>query len=203
MEKQEMRRLYEIIAYKEYFIDLQYNVEQLKNCRWYWSYHDKDLKDDGTLKDPHYHILVYFDNACTLSALMKKLNFEKKEKIKYYKKGSDEGRLDYRVRYLIHFKNKDPFKFEYSLDCIHSNDENLDRFFTDDDNKQNSDITMLFDYFDSREDKLISYRNFLNYVFQSNLWGTYRKNAVIFNRLLDEHNESIKTEALKIFGNYV
>lgn len=196
--EKEMRRLYEIIAYPEYFTDLMYNVQKLNNCRWYWSYHDKDLKEDGTLKDPHYHILIYFDNACTLSALMKKIEFDKQEKIKYFKKGTDEGRLDYRVRYLIHYKSKDSSKHEYDIENINTNDENLDRFFTDNDKKINSDIAMIFDYFDNSKN-VLSYRNFLNYIYSNNLWSTYRSNALIFNRLFDEHNNDIKEEMLEIF----
>lgn len=199
MEKKEMHRLYEIIAYEEYFSDLIYNIMQLSNCRWYWSYHDKDNKDDGTLKDPHYHILVYFDNACTLSALMKKISFDKQEKIKYFKKGTDEGRLDYRVRYLIHYKSNDIHKFEYPIENINTNDENIERFFEHDDNKQNSDIALIFDFFDNKKNVILSYRSFLNFIFSNNLWSTYRKNAVIFNRLFDEHNSYVKTECLEIF----
>lgn len=196
MANKEMHRLYEIIAYDEYFNDLMFNIMHLKNCRWYWSYHDKDTNDDGTLKDHHWHILIYFDNACTISALMKKIDFDKEHKIKFFKKGSDEGRLDYRVRYLIHYKSNDTHKHEYPRENIHTNDDNIDKFFDNEDNKTNSDITLIFDYFDRNENIILSYRNFLNYIFSNNLWSTYRKNAVIFNRLFDEHNTN-QIELLK------
>lgn len=195
----EMHRLYEIIGYEEYFSDLMYNIMQLSNCRWYWSYHDKDLKDDGSLKDPHYHILVYFENACTISALMKKIKFDKQEKIKFFKKGSNENRLDYRVRYLVHYKSNDTHKYEYDRSIINTNDDNIDKFFDNDDNKTNSDIALIFDYFDNHTDNFLSYRSFLNYIFSNNLWSTYRKNAVIFNRLFDEHNNEQISQAMQIF----
>ncbi len=199
MEKQEKRRLYEIIAYSEYFTELMYNVMQLKGLRWYWVYHDKDLKDDGSIKDPHYHILIYFDNAKTLSSLMKNIKFDKQEKIKFFKKGSDDGRLDYRVRYLIHYKSFDAKKHEYSLTDIHTNDATIDRFFLDNENQELNDITMIFDYFDNKEDVSLSYRNFLNYILSNNLWSTYRRNAYVLNRLFDEHNADLKDEVLRIF----
>ena len=196
--KEEKRRLYEIIGYKEYFSDLMHNVMKLEKCRYYWSYHDKDKNDDGTLKEPHYHILIYFDNARTLSSLMKNLDFYKKEKIKYYKKGSDDGRLDYRVRYLIHYKSNDSTRFEYDISDIHTNDENIEKFFSDDTKKYNSDIALIFDFFDN-SDFFVSYREFLNYIYCNNLWSTFRQNAFIFNRLFDEHNNSVKGEVLEIF----
>uniref|UniRef100_A0AAU8AXP2 Replication protein n=1 Tax=Dulem virus 71 TaxID=3145782 RepID=A0AAU8AXP2_9VIRU len=196
--REERRRLYDIIAYEEYFTDLMYNIMQLKNLRWYWSYHDKDLKEDGTIKEPHYHILLYFNEGCTLSALLKKINFYKKEKINFYKKGSDEGRLDYRVRYLIHYKSSDKNRNEYNIEDIHTNDDNIDRFFPVDSSKSTSDIQLIFDFFDSH-DSIISYRTFLNYIYANNLWGTFRQNAYIFNRLFDEHNNESKLEFLDIF----
>lgn len=210
-EKDKKRRLYEITAYKEYFTDLMYKIQNTPNLRWYWCYHDKDtydkdiIDDSGELKhkkddikEPHYHILVYFDNGRTISGLMKSFDFDKENKIKYWKKGTEEGRLDYRVRYLIHFKSKDPHKYEYSLEELHTNDEGIEKFFTDNDKKQYSDISLLFDFFDNEKGP-VSYRGFLNYVYVNNLWGTYQRNAIIFNRLLDEHNNSIKGEFLELF----
>lgn len=189
MEKNEKHRLYEIIAYKEYFPTLINTITKLDKCRYYWCHHDKDLRDDGTIKDEHWHILVYFDNACTLSALMKKINFDKQEKISFWKKGTDEGRLDYRVRYLIHYKSNDTHRHEYSFEDLQSNDTNLERFFDNVDKKEYSDISLIFDYFDNQDEELyLSYRDFLNYIFSNNLWSTYRRNASIFNKLFDEHN---------------
>lgn len=197
-EKDKKRRLYEIIAYEEYFVDLMDKIQHTGNLRWYWSYHDKDLKEDGTPKDSHYHILIYFDNARSFSGLMKAINFYKEEKIKFWKKGDEKGRLDYRVRYLLHYKNKDKNKYEYPLENLHTNDKTIDKFFIENDTKQYNDIGLLFDYFDNACGP-ISFRMFLNYVYANNLWGTYQRNAMIFNRLLDEHNESIKGEFLQIF----
>ena len=34
-----------------------------------YAYHDKDLKEDGTPKEPHTHLLIVTYNACTLSAV--------------------------------------------------------------------------------------------------------------------------------------
>ncbi len=213
--KDKRRRLYEIIAYSEnnQFVDLMPNIMHLTNLRWYWSYHDKDkydkdMTDDkgnvihhqGDLKKPHYHILLYFKEGCTLSAVSKKTKCSE-SMINFYKEGTDENRLDYRVRYLIHYKSKTEYKFEYDIEHITTNDENIEKFFTEDTRKSSSDINLIFDFFDSHESQLVSYRTFLNYIYSNNLWGTFRQNALIFNRLFDEHNTGVKGEALAIFSN--
>ncbi len=54
----------------------------MRSCPWvhHWAYclHDKDLKDDGTLKEPHTHVLIYTYSAKTSSAI--KRNFDNLDK---------------------------------------------------------------------------------------------------------------------------
>lgn len=196
--KDKKRRLYEIIAYEEYFVDLMYNIQKVPNMRWYWVYHDKDLNDDKTPKEPHYHILVYFDNGRNLDQVCKLFNFYKKEKIKFWQPFEEEGRLDYRVRYLIHYKSNTELKFEYDIECINSNDLEFEKFFGEFTTKSESDINLIFDFFDSHNN-IISYRTFLNYIYSNGLWGTFRQNALIFNRLFDEHNGEFVENEINIF----
>lgn len=39
-----------------------------KADRWAYAYHDLDKNDDGTWKEPHYHIIVHFENARSINA---------------------------------------------------------------------------------------------------------------------------------------
>lgn len=192
------RRLYELIAYEEYFTDLMYNIQKVPNMRWYWVYHDKDLNDDKSPKAPHYHILVYFDNGRTLDQVCKLFKFNKKEKISYWKPFDEEGRLDYRVRYLVHYKSKTELKFEYDIECINSNDFEYEKFFGEFTTKSEGDINLIFDFFDTHNN-IISYRTFLNFIYSNGLWGTFRQNALIFNRLFDEHNGEFVENVLNVF----
>jgi len=202
------RRLYEITIYDD-MLDAIYYAEKLKNCKYYWTYHDKDMYDDdsdshkkGDIKKPHWHLLVYFNDGITLKSLCKKLQLENKENyVKFWSAKDPKGRKDYRVRYLIHFNSKDEFKHEYEIKDIHTNDDDYEKFFSNDDSKQNQDILLLFDYFDCRSGQLLSYRTFLNFVYEQGLWGTYQRNVSIFNRLLDEHNNDVRIEAVNIFGH--
>lgn len=203
------RRLYEVVTYSSDMLsDIIFSISHnVKNCRWYWSFHDKDKYDhdvtddegnitihQGDIKKAHYHILLYFNDGVTLSSVMKNANIsdDMSNMIEFWKKGDESGRLDYRVRYLVHYKNTDDYKFEYPIDNIHSNDDNYLRFF-ENDVKMMKDIALLFDFFDNQK-SLISYRTFLNYIYSADLWSTYRSNALIFNRLFDEHNHELREE---------
>lgn len=200
------RRLYEVTIYED-MIDAIYFAEKLDKCSYYYILHDKDKYSEetdehkqGDIKKPHHHLLLYFNDGITLKSLCKKLNIEGKENyVKFWSSKDPKGRKDYRIRYLIHYKSQDPFRHEYGIEEIKTNDNTISKYFTDDESKQNQDIILLFDYFDSRENNLVSYRSFLGYVFEQGLWGTYQRNALTFNRLLDEHNNSVKEEMLEVF----
>lgn len=46
---------------------LMYRTNQIRS--WAYAYHDKDTKEDGTPKEPHFHILLVTHSAHTLSAI--------------------------------------------------------------------------------------------------------------------------------------
>lgn len=194
----EKRRLFEIITYDNH-TDVLFLIQKLNMCRYYTIYHDKDKYDKdtdsynkGDIKKAHHHILVYFDNPRSLTSVSKLFHIDVNY-IEIFKKGSQEGRLDYRVRYLVHYKSKTEFKFEYSIDDILTNDSEYKKYF-DDTSKTKSDLSLLFDYFDNHDK--ISYRSFLNYVYDQDLWSTFKANAYIFNKLFDEHNQEISNDIL-------
>lgn len=45
-------------------------LRHINQIRYYaYAYHDKDVREDGTLKIPHFHIILVTYNTCTLSAI--------------------------------------------------------------------------------------------------------------------------------------
>ena len=210
--KDKRRRLYEITIYESTIESIAY-AKSLDNCTYYYILHDKDFYDDdsinddgsynhkkGDVKKAHHHLLLYFTDGITLSSLAKKLHLEGQENyIKFWSSNDPKGRKDYRIQYLVHYKSKTEFKHEYPIENINTNDENIMKYFPIDDKKMSKDIILLFDYFDSRQGMVLSYRNFLGYVYEQGLWGTYQRNASIFNRLFDEHNNDSKEDLLQIF----
>lgn len=43
------------------------HVNQIRSCAY--AFHDKDTRDDGTLKEPHFHLVIVTYNTCTVSSV--------------------------------------------------------------------------------------------------------------------------------------
>ena len=104
-------RVFCMVLYKDtesYVFD-----EVLRNIKTYKNYayikHDKDLKEDNTLKKEHYHCVLKLDNACTISAISKKLDIP----TNYIQNVRNERTM---IRYLIHLD--DPLKVQYDKNDI-------------------------------------------------------------------------------------
>lgn len=74
--------------------------------------HDKDKNEDGTLKKPHWHIMVMFPNDRFCNAIAKRLKITPN----YIRRVEDKNRF---ARYLVHLDNAD--KYQYPLDELFGN----------------------------------------------------------------------------------
>ena len=79
--------------------------------RFAYILHDKDTKEDGTLKEPHFHILLYTYNAHSISAFRKWFRGDQNTLAKII--SDDISAYDY----LTHFN--EPSKYQYSADLIY------------------------------------------------------------------------------------
>lgn len=56
-----------------YLSEIQLKVcltKHISQIRCYaYAFHDKDIKEDGSLKEPHFHLIIITYNTCTLSAI--------------------------------------------------------------------------------------------------------------------------------------
>ena len=56
-----------------YLSELQLKICLQSHCNqirtYAYAYHDKDVKEDGTLKEPHIHLILVTYNTCTVSAV--------------------------------------------------------------------------------------------------------------------------------------
>lgn len=86
---------------------------------WCYTSHDKDEKDDGTVKEFHTHVLLYTYNAKTASAVKK--NFDR-----YEKETCKEGEIPQNTlvqicndmvsqyRYQLHLDDKDKYQYPFN-----------------------------------------------------------------------------------------
>lgn len=125
-------------------------------------YHDRDMKENGEPKKPHYHILIKYKNQkaeSTVKELAKKIGAanEKIIIIKEFKKYAE---------YLIHKNN--PEKAQYLPDDVKSyGDMDYKRLI--DGKEKNQDIEVLKEILDfCNENNIYSYADLLDYTGQNN-----------------------------------
>lgn len=108
--------LWDIITYlsEEEFLP----VLKERGIRYAYIYHDRDVKESGEIKEPHWHILLTVKGSTTFGALLQH----------FKRAGEANTRLlpitrDYiadRFRYLTHKSN--PEKYQYDAQAIRTND---------------------------------------------------------------------------------
>ena len=149
--------------------------------------HDKDIDDEGNDKKPHYHFVLKLKNACTISALSKRVGVSENmiEPVKKSMNGC--------LRYLVHYGNDD--KFQYNPEDVKSNDDKLLRKFLDLVTKDTPEA----DKVESIEDYILNYDKgqyiewpiLGRYVRKINMWDAFRRNAWYFSKLVDSHNARV------------
>lgn len=152
----ERYRLFSLVLYKETdTYDIKEVLTNIKSYKYYaYALHDKDLKEDLTLKKEHYHIVLKLDNATTISALSKKIGVPEN----YIQHIRNERAF---VRYLIHFDDEE--KYQYNLEDIKTS-RSYQRF-----------VSKCFEDKETEEEIINNINNFIY-----NLKGTPRQTA-LFN----------------------
>lgn len=77
--------------------------------------HDKDTHDDGSLKEPHVHVMFHFENARSIQKIAKLLK-DKPQSIEKWNNNVDTG-----YSYLIHETEKSKNEHQYSLEEVTAN----------------------------------------------------------------------------------
>lgn len=110
-------RMCEVVLYQEHFEkieDITTICDTYKSIQDYAVIlHDKDVLDDGTLKKPHYHLMIRFKTSFETDKMLSWFNIKSNaiEKIK--------GRFADGLLYLTH--ENAPHKYQYGLEEVKSN----------------------------------------------------------------------------------
>lgn len=116
--------------YRKFSCITYLNEIQLKCCllqhsnqiRVYaYAFHDKDKREDGTLKEPHFHLIIVTHTTCSLSAIRRWFSgyVDKNGDITTTAQKCSDVFMMY--DYLTHKHDKD--KYQYSSDIIQTNDK--------------------------------------------------------------------------------
>ena len=175
-------RCYHLILYDE---DLSHKnaIDYIqKNYDYCLILHDKDFDEvTGELKKPHYHCILYFDNAVYKSSLAKQLDILPNYiEVESLKKG---------LLYLVHYNNKE--KYQYSIDEVTGTlKDRLYTFLSNNIENESQCIKLILEFFNN-SNYAISLSDFIIYLVNNNLWSYYRRSQTTFLRLLDEHNRAL------------
>lgn len=106
-------RLFSLVTYlsNDDIISICSNISNIRH--YAFIYHDKDINDNNLPIEPHYHLLLRLENACTVSAVRKYFPFKPNTFVEVIK-------CDNIYNYLTHDGFED--KIQYSPDSIVSDD---------------------------------------------------------------------------------
>lgn len=136
-----------------------------KNYKYAMIEHDKDEVKT------HTHIIWETPSPRTENSMKEELGIKYIEVV-HTKKAMYE--------YLIHKNNKE--KFQYSLEQVQG-----DLVILDDDDKESKEISTILKYLYSSNKKM-SLQELNEFVYNNNLWGTYRRSAYIIIKSVEEFN---------------
>lgn len=168
----------DIILYTSEDVEYCISVCETSHLSYAYILHDKDTKDDGSLKPPHYHFRVFSDLQKTLSAWSKLFDVAEN-----YVEKLDDKRLS--IRYLIHLDNKE--KYQYNENCIVTNIEDIDRYFKNNRIEEDIQLKKIFSFIDEQHG-YIYFKNIKDYVIKNGYWSSYRRYYSIIKDVVIEHN---------------
>lgn len=136
----------------------------------------------GELKKEHYHFVVKFKNAKTVSALSKELDIEERfiDPTKSFKNSA---------AYLLHLGVEDKYQYDTD-DLVGSLSPEILKML--DDTSEEIKALRIVDLIRSFDSE-VSYDCFLEMLCKNNLFDVFRRSAYSFNRVFDEHNNQIRT----------
>lgn len=133
--------------------------------------HDKDTLEDGSLKKPHYHVIIKFQNPRSLSKIKEILNLNYIETCNFYSYS----------RYLIHLDDSN--KHQYSRACIISNiREQVSACLGSEICSSNLDAKILLDYIKTNKP---NFYELTFYAHDFNLLTELKKNAFFYKTLVE------------------
>ena len=151
----------------------QEDIIDLGITRWAFILHDKDLKEDGTSKEPHYHYYIKIPARKRISTLIN--YFKKYETTFRFEKCNNTATL---LRYFIHYNEED--KTQYNKEEIYSNFDIEEYFNPSTDNEDYlKQITILI-----LNGEIKTYIEIVQHALEHNQLELVSKKAFYFKNLL-------------------
>lgn len=171
---------------------LSESVVNYKPCsKWAFAVHDKDVNDDGTLKKPHYHLVLSCKYPVRYKDVLSSLGLPDSS-MTLPDAHSKTRTFRSMVRYLIHADSSK--KYQYDVDIISSNFD-VSPFFSDFSGDKSADAFV--ELLDFMSQKTSNRRSIALYAASTGLLGYYRQYYKILWDIIDyEFFNKIDTEVL-------
>lgn len=158
-------------------------LERIRNSFNYAAMmHDKDVNEDGTPKQPHYHVMFRFKQPRWNTAVADELGLE----LNLLRRLAS---IEAYGIYCTHLNEE--HKYQYSIDEMEGPLKEIVRKALTKDDSEDEKALSLLDLIDSATTE-ITYGNLLRLACSHGLYSYLRRNGYMFSKVLEEHNEHIR-----------
>ena len=186
-------RAFKILLYPvtESYDTYQVMKHIVKNYDYVSIYHDKDVKEDGTPDDPHFHYVIRWTGAPRYaSGLAKEFGIDSRFFIPIYGGDDTTTGLKYSLTYLVHKDLLDKYQYNTRLVRHKPNSKLFTLFrryvFTDVQLSEGEILLELVEFV--RKNRYVSTADMIIYTVQNGWHQVYKKYTSQVHRLMDEHN---------------
>lgn len=152
-------------------------LDRVKNWgyeEWAYILHDRDKKQDGSPKKPHYHLILKKSTPTALITISRQIGISSQyvQRVRNWKK---------MVKYMTHDEETDKVKYELE-ELISSDSKKFLEYFKDEDETEQA--RRILDYI--TESGCRSYIQLLDWCCANGLYATCRRNASMWSNCIRE-----------------
>lgn len=164
--------------------------EKLKTMYEYLSIlHDKDINPDGSLKKPHWHVVIGTRNATWNTSISKDLNLP----VNYIQQIRNESAA---IGYLIHWNEES--KHQYDLEeCVGTQKfkDLLRKITVEEEIPEGVKVVELIEWIENC-DRPLKIADFAKVCAATDRWDIFRRSASIYLKIIEEKNKTFRGENL-------
>ncbi len=167
-------------------IKQSYDYAMILHDKDTWTKADEEANPEhkeGTVKKPHWHIVLRFNQGTWSSAICKNLGITEN----YIEEAK---KVDNALLYLIHYNDTD--KAQYSIDEVKGNmAKRVRELINKNEKSEGEKVTELIEWIES-DDTIVTVTDFAKYCAMNGYWAEFRRSGAIFCKIIEEHNKKVE-----------
>lgn len=179
--KDERARVWGFIAYPDSVPQNWRDILDNDHLSWVESpLHDKDINADGTVKKPHWHIMLFFEGKKSLKQIESISDSVNASEVIIIQ--NPKGM----ARYLIHYDNPEKFQYKREEIICHGGAE-VDSYFEMSASSKFAVLTEIYEFI--LDSEIENFADFIRYCLENNEYNwlevASNKNTLAINKLID------------------